>query len=74
MFTKLHMCKSIKIKEAQNYQATAGTRTAGQLNCINVRDLRSLLRELQARAAGHPLGRGQGAGSSTEKLYTPIPA
>jgi hypothetical protein len=37
MFTKLNMCKRKKIKEAQNYEATAGTRTAGQLKCTNMR-------------------------------------
>jgi hypothetical protein len=54
IFTKLHTCKSIKIKDAQNYEATAGTRAAGQLKCTNVRDLTVTLPRTASQSSRAP--------------------
>jgi hypothetical protein len=50
MFTKVHICKSVKIKEAQNNEVTAGKRTAGQLKCTNVRYQTDILARIASRA------------------------
>jgi hypothetical protein len=59
MFTKLHMCKSIKIKEAQNYEATAGTRTAGQLKCTYMRYLTVILARIASESSRAPSRQGK---------------
>jgi hypothetical protein len=48
------MCKSINIKEAQNYEATAGTRTAGQLKYTNVRYLTFTLARIASESSRAP--------------------
>jgi hypothetical protein len=58
MFTKLRMCKSIKIKEAQNYEATAGTRPAGQLKCTNMRYLTVTLARIASESSRAPSRQG----------------
>jgi hypothetical protein len=52
------MCKSIKIKEAQNYEATAGTRTAGQIKCTNVRYLTVTLARIANESSRAPSRQG----------------
>jgi hypothetical protein len=51
---KLHMCKSIKIKVSQNYEATAGTRTTGQLKCTNMRYLTVTLARIASESSRAP--------------------
>jgi hypothetical protein len=52
------MCKSIKIKEAQTYEATAGTRTAGQLKCTTVRYLTVTLARIASESSRAPSRQG----------------
>jgi hypothetical protein len=73
MFTKLHMCKSIEIKEAQNYEVTAGTRPAGQLKCTNMRYLTVTLARIASESSRAPSRQGTRYRLFNEKAVYPHP-